>query len=106
MAEENKVQLKTITPEEASHIGPQEIVLNNAKILVHSELPKTKQFIETSLSYMKEQFDGTEDFRKDPKALVGVQLQLASLSLAVEYWLSKVKKSNIKICGADEMPKA
>lgn len=106
MAEENKVQLKTITPEEASHIGPQEIVLNNAKILVHSDLATTKQFIETAMLYMKEQVDSGEDFRKDPKALVGIQLQLASLSLAAEYWLSKVKKSNIKICGADEMPKA
>ena len=87
-------------------LGPQEIVLANARILVHSDLDKTKELLDTSFTYMKEQLNNKEDFRKDINALVGIQIQLASLSLAVEYWTAKLKQNRIQVYDQSAMPKS
>ena len=109
MAEEQK--LKAVTPEQAAKLGPQELVMNNARILVHSELKDAKALIEQSLAFMKSQITDESkadyDFRNNPQALVSIQLQLASISLAVEYWISKHQKQHrIKVYDQSQMPKA
>ena len=85
-------------------------MINNARTLVHSDLKTTKDLVQKSLTYMTEQLSKADkedyDFRADPKALIGIQLQLASLSLAAEYWLAKIKKDHIQVYSPAEMPKA
>ena len=108
---EEKVELKAISPEQAEKLGPQALVLNNARILIHSELKNTKDLIEQSLAFMKNQLTDESkedyDFRENPQALIGIQLQLASLSLAVEYWIAKHQKTHrIKVYNQGDMPKA
>ena len=111
MDEEIKqAEVAAITPEQAEKLGPQEIVINNARTLVHSDLETATIYIHATIDYMleliKKNEDDNKDFREDANALVGIQLQLASLSLAAEYWLKKIKTNRIKVYGADEMPKA
>lgn len=106
----DKVEMKTLTPEEAEKLGPQEIVICNARTLVHSDLKTATEYINKSIEYMqgliKKDEEADKDFREDANALIGIQLQLASISLAAEYWLKKIKTNKIKVYGADEMPKA
>ena len=95
---------------ETKKVSVQEIVLNNARLLVQADLPTTKHYIEKSTEFIKSQLNSTDkpdyDFRKDAHALVGIQIQLASLSLALEYWISKIQQSKIKVYDQSAMPKA
>lgn len=110
MAEKEKAEVAAVTAEQAEKLGPQAIVFNNARILVHAELDEAQDLIKKSMAYMDTLFfdekDEKFDFRQDAKALIGVQLQLASLSLAIEYWLKKIQTNKIKVYGANDMPKA
>lgn len=107
MTKKPEASVKAITPEEAQQLGPEEIIINNARTLVHSDLEHTKELIVKSFDYMKDLMDkAEEDFRKDPKAVICMQLQLSSLSLATEYWIEKIKKGKIKVYSPADMPKA
>ena len=75
-------------------------------MLVHSDLKVTKDLLDKSLEYIKEQLTKEEDFRDNVNSLVGVQIQLASLSLAFEYWIAKQQKKRIKVYNQNDMPKA
>ena len=105
-----EAELASITPEQAKKLGPQAIVIGNARTLVHSDLVIAKDLMKKSLEYMGDLLSKPDqkdyDFRSDPKALIGIQLQLASLSLAAEYWIAKIKKDHIQVYSPAEMPKA
>lgn len=89
--------------EEKRH--PQEIVIDNARILVHAKPEDRNKLFKQSLKYVIGQIKG-KDFTKDINALIGVQIQLSSVSLAIEYWLAKLKEGKIKVYDASQMPKA
>lgn len=96
-------------PEKELH--PQEIVLGNARIIVHATPEERSRLFKQSLKYVIGHIKGKGkeedyDFSKDINALIGVQIQLASLSLAIEYWVEKLRKGHIQVYNTQDMPKA
>lgn len=109
--ENNKqdVVIKKVILDEKSKLHPQEIVIGNAKVLVN--LPKEK-----SLDLMSEQLEdvmatvnskGEKDelFMDSLPKLVRAQIALASLSLAIEFWIAHLQPSKLKVYGPQDMPK-
>lgn len=101
-----KVQKVQISAEELKKMGPQEVVMSNAKTLVSADLETAKEFIELSTKAIVDLTSNTDDFTKDAASLINMQVQLASLSLAVEYWMAKLREGRIKIYNNADMPKA
>ena len=92
-------------------LHPQEIVLGNARIIIHATPEERNRLFKQSLKYVVSHIKGKGkekdyDFSKDINALIGVQIQLASLSLAIEYWVEKLREGKIKVYNTSDMPKA
>lgn len=94
-------------------LDPMEIVLSNVKILVSLPRAEREEIIQKQLDEIREEIisqdpkqENTLDFPKDPVRMLKVQIGLATLSTAIEYWMAKQRQGRIKVYAANEMPKA
>lgn len=103
------VTIKKIILDESSKIHPQQIVINNAKVLVNVKQWQADELFRKQLNGIMTTLDKGKDtgeyFMNDIKSLAQIQIALAALSLAVEYWLMRLQAGKIKVYGAQDLPK-
>lgn len=104
-----EVMIKKIILDESSKIHPQQIVINNAKVLANVEPGQADELFRKQLNDILATLDKCKDtgeyFMNDIKSLAQIQIALAALSLAVEYWLMRLQVGKIKVYGAQDLPK-
>lgn len=101
------VEMKTVKVQHSSQLDPQEIVMNNARVLISMSPEDANEVLVKQLELVLDTVkkSGTE-FSKDVDSLLLSQIGLATLSMAIEYWMAKQRQGRIEVYRADQMPKA
>lgn len=105
----DKPKTQKITIDANTKLDPQEIVMNNAAVLAQSSPEDAVALIREQLNIILEKLESEEGkphFTEDVTKMIPTQIALASLSIAIDYWVAKLRKGKIKIYGPEEMPKA